>query len=194
MVQVETPQPYAKQGWWLSDWVSQKSALQEETQILKKLTGAMEFFLNLTPVLDYRCIQSRKVWRKEGEKSSTHNPKRTHQSVSWIRWLSTNLVLPLPSCGILGSFMFPLGLIFLIHKMDIMVIVPTLQDYGKESPCSAGDLGLIPGSGRSPGEGNGNPLQYSCLENAMDTGAWQTTVCGVTRVGHNLATKPPLQR
>ena len=63
----------------------------------------------------------------------------------------------------------------------------------KESPCSAGDLGLIPGSGRSPGEGNGNPLQYSCLENAMDTGAWQTTVCGVTRVGHNLATKPPLQ-
>ena len=135
MVQVETPRPYAKQGWWLSDWVSQKSALQEETQILKKLTGAMEFFLNLTPVLDYRCIQSRKVWRKEGEKSSTHNPKRTHPSVGWIRWLSTNLVLPLPSCGILGSFVFPLGLIFLIHKMDVMVIVPTSQDYVKNLPA-----------------------------------------------------------
>ena len=39
---------------------------------------------------------------------------------------------------------------------------------GKESACSAGDLGLIPGLGRSPGEGNGNPLQYSCLENSMD--------------------------
>ena len=39
---------------------------------------------------------------------------------------------------------------------------------GKESPCNAGDLDLIPGLGRSPGEGNGNPLQYSCLENPMD--------------------------
>ena len=42
----------------------------------------------------------------------------------------------------------------------------------KASACNAGDLGLIPGSGRSPGEGNGNPLQYSCLENSMDGGAW----------------------
>ena len=50
----------------------------------------------------------------------------------------------------------------------------------KESACSAGDLGLIPGLGRSPGEGNGNPLQYSCLENPMDRGAWQATVHGVT--------------
>ena len=93
----------------------------------------------------------------------------------------------------LWSFVSPLGLIFLIHKMDITVIVPTLQDYGKQSACSAGDPGLIPGSGRSPGEGNGNPLQYSYLENAMDTGAWQATVHGVARVGHSLATKPPLQ-
>ena len=42
----------------------------------------------------------------------------------------------------------------------------------KASACNAGDLGSIPGSGRSPGEGNGNPLQYSCLENPMDRGAW----------------------
>ena len=62
---------------------------------------------------------------------------------------------------------------------------------GKESACNAGHLGLIPGSGRSPGEGNGNPLQYSCLENPMDRGAWQATVHGVTRVGHDLVTKPP---
>ena len=52
---------------------------------------------------------------------------------------------------------------------------------GKESACNAGDLGLIPRSGRSPGEGNGNPLQYSCLENAMDRGAWWVTVYGVTK-------------
>ena len=44
------------------------------------------------------------------------------------------------------------------------------SSVGKESACNAGDLGSIPGSGRSPGEGNGTPLQYSCLENAMDRG------------------------
>ena len=62
---------------------------------------------------------------------------------------------------------------------------------GKESACNAGDLALIPGLGRSSGEGNGNPLQYSCLDNPMDRGAWQATVHRVTRVGHNLVTKPP---
>ena len=51
----------------------------------------------------------------------------------------------------------------------------------KESACNAGDLGLIPGLGRSPGEGNGYPLQYSGLENSMDRGAWQTMVHGVTK-------------
>ena len=51
---------------------------------------------------------------------------------------------------------------------------------GKESACSAVDQGSIPGSGRSPGEGNGNPLQYSCLENPMDRGAWWAMVHGVT--------------
>ena len=51
---------------------------------------------------------------------------------------------------------------------------------GKESACNVGDLGLIPGLERSPGEGNGNPLQYSCLENPMDRGAWRATVHGVT--------------
>ena len=50
----------------------------------------------------------------------------------------------------------------------------------KESACNAGDVGLIPGSGRSPGEGNGNPLWYSCLENPMDRGAWWATIYGVT--------------
>ena len=52
---------------------------------------------------------------------------------------------------------------------------------GKESGCNAGDPGLIPGSERPPEEGNGNPLQYSCLENSMDRGAWQATVHGVAK-------------
>ena len=51
----------------------------------------------------------------------------------------------------------------------------------KNPPANAGDVGLIPGSGRSPGEGNGNPLQYSCLGNPMDREAWWATVHGVTK-------------
>ena len=82
------------------------------------------------------------------------------------------------------------------HPQPSMQACPLSQDFlcssvGKESSCSAGDPGSIPGSGRSPGEGNGNPLQYSCLENPMDRGAWWATVHGVERVRHDLATKPP---
>ena len=51
----------------------------------------------------------------------------------------------------------------------------------KESACSVGDLGSIPELGRSPGEGNGYPFQYSCLENSMDRGAWWATVHGVAK-------------
>ena len=62
----------------------------------------------------------------------------------------------------------------------------------KNPPAKVGDVGLIPGLGRSPEEGNGNPLQYSCLGNPMDRGTWQATVHGIARAGHDLATKPPL--
>ena len=62
---------------------------------------------------------------------------------------------------------------------------------GKESTCNAGNTGLIPGLGRFPGGGNGNPLQYCSLENPIDRGAWRATVHGVARVGHDLVTKPP---
>ena len=51
----------------------------------------------------------------------------------------------------------------------------------KESACNAGDLGSVPSSGGSPGEGNGYPIQYSCLENPMDRGAWRATVHGVAK-------------
>ena len=55
----------------------------------------------------------------------------------------------------------------------------------KNLPANAGDTGSIPGLGRSPGGGNGNPLQYSCLENPLDRGAWRAAVHGVTKGGHN---------
>ena len=53
--------------------------------------------------------------------------------------------------------------------------------HSEESACNTGDAGSTPGLGRSPGEGDGNPLQYSCLENSMDKGGCQATVCGVTK-------------
>ena len=62
----------------------------------------------------------------------------------------------------------------------------------QETACNTGDAGSIPGPGRSPGEGNGNPLQYSCLGNPMDRGAWRAIVHGVSRVGYDLVAKPPL--
>ena len=62
----------------------------------------------------------------------------------------------------------------------ILIYFPGSSD-GKASACNEGDLGLIPESGRSPGEGNGNPLQDSCLENPMDGGAWWATVRGIAK-------------
>ena len=75
--------------------------------------------------------------------------------------------------------------------LSVLFWEPVWSEYGfpggsagKEFACDAGDLGLIPGSGRSPGEGNGYPLQYSCRENSMDTGACGLQSMGSQRVGH----------
>ena len=61
---------------------------------------------------------------------------------------------------------------------------------GKESACNTGDLSSIPGLGRSPREGNGNPFQYSCLGNPINREAWQAIVHRVATVGHDLVAKP----
>ena len=66
------------------------------------------------------------------------------------------------------------------QKEILHVAFPGGSD-GKASACNPGDPGPIPGWGRLPAEGNGNPLQYSCLENLMDRGAWWATVHGVTK-------------
>ena len=80
-----------------------------------------------------------------------------------VTWQSLQLVVP--------SFAF------LLYKQDISLL--------QNLPANAGDMCLISGSGRSPGVGNGNLLQYSYLENSMDRGAWQATAHGSQRVGHN---------
>ena len=82
-----------------------------------------------------------------------------------------------PSSVILISDVTPRG--SSLHHMEEGPFYPDkmrLFSDSKESACNRGNPGSIPVSGRSPGEGNGNPLQYSCLENSMDRGAWQATV------------------
>ena len=68
-----------------------------------------------------------------------------------------------------------------IFRLTINVFGFPGGSVGKESTSNAGDLGLIPGLGKSPGGGHGNPLQYSCLENSMEKGSWQDTVHGIAK-------------
>ena len=77
------------------------------------------------------------------------------------------------------DYLFPICLVLLRYYRH--------DSEGKTSAWNAGDLGSIPGSGRSPAEGNGNPLQYSCLENPMEGGAWWATVHGVAKSGQEMS-------
>ena len=89
---------------------------------------------------------------------------------------------------LIGDLALKLRAINICWELTIYIWVFLCSSVGKESTCNAGDPGSIPGLGRFPGEGNDNPLQYSCLENPMDRGAWWSTVHGVTRVGHDSTT------
>ena len=84
--------------------------------------------------------------------------------------------------SVLLSFKF-INEFFTISKMVVLVFLPLLLLWlsSKESACQCGAAGSIPGLGRSPGRGNGNPLQYSCLESPVDRGTWWAIVHGVTK-------------
>ena len=88
------------------------------------------------------------------------------------------------------------GALFVSDRAIVFELAAIFHSFGfpggsdsKESAYNARDLGLIPGSGRSPGEGNGTPLQYSCLENPMDRGAWWATVHSVPKSQIQLSNK-----
>ena len=87
-----------------------------------------------------------------------------------------------------GNLLYDAGssnqvLMFGLLGLTLCLLGFPCSSVSKESACSAGDPGLIPGLGRSPGEGNGNPLQYTCLENLMDRGAWWAAVHGIAESG-----------
>ena len=114
--------------------------------------------------------------------------------VRWVLFLFYFIIyLNCHYCGL--SYLF----VFLIFWLDFkfyylfLWVFNIIQDFppssvGKESACNSEDMGSIPGLGRSPGEGNGKPLQYSCLENSMDRGILRAAVPGVARVGHDRVT------
>ena len=91
-------------------------------------------------------------------------------------------------CGLLSVPQGCKGLIYSLFNLHKSPLGFPGGSVGKEPACNAGDIrdmGSIPGSGRSPGRGHGNPLQSSCLENPMDRGAWRATVHGLQRVRHD---------
>ena len=113
----------------------------------------------------------------------------------WSSYIYSHIFTPSPGLQC-GNSPLPLqllgapelgGFLLLFHRVNLpSLTVVGKQGFpggsvGKESACSAGDSGSIPGSGWSPGEGNNNPLQQSCLENSMDSGAWQATVHQVAK-------------
>ena len=120
---------------------------------------------------------------QDGNKPTLHL-KAVGRILSWmahacdaIYSLACGTVTPVFACLHLHVAIFCVFLSFSVP------FIFTFTDLGiiQESACSAGDLGSIPGLGRSPGEGNGNRLQYSCLENFMERGAWWATIYGVAK-------------
>ena len=100
--------------------------------------------------------------------------------MSIVLWIRMTHLVPNACCG-WGAWCHSLCFEAFLSLMSSLLIRLPWWLRGKASVCSAGDPGLSPGSGRSPGEGNANPLQYSCLGNPMDRGAWRATVHGVTK-------------
>ena len=129
-------------------------------------------------------VDSRSWWwtGRPGVQQSMGSQRAGHNWVTGLNWIERT------SCEMPG---------WMKHKLGSRLLggISITSDKGfpsgaevKASACNVGDLGSIPGSGRSPGEGNGNPLQYSCLKNPVDRGAWWATVHGSQRVGHDWAT------
>ena len=120
-------------------------------------------------------------WKVIHSTSSFYRQEKKKKNTKLIN-INKNRPRGLPSCRTASSlFVFIYLYLGFLHS-----------SVSKESACNVGDPGSIPGLGRTSGEGNGNTLQYSCLEYLLDRGAWQATVHGIARVGHDLATKLPL--
>ena len=159
-------------------WLSQRSLL-----------------VNVTLHLKIRGIFSSIFWQWF-EHNSTGIREQALYDFNTFRWLNfcTLFYIPgyipePPGLWELEQNLYPvvvwkLHYVELVHSVFQVYYIPGGSD-GKESGCSEGDPGSIRKSERCPGEGKDNPLQYACLENSMDRGAWRATVHGGHRVGHD---------
>ena len=114
-------------------------------------------------------------------------------SLNFLSGCTYNVNIPMACTFFITPFMFDLNFISSNITFCLFVVLSSFffpHTSVSKYACNAGDPGSIPGSGRSSGEGNGSPLQYSCPENPMDREARQATIHGITRVRHNLVTKP----
>ena len=148
------------------------------------LTGTCHFCSHLPPTCFCPPLHAQRL-HFAGFCASAH--WHCHSCLSRESPPSPFLVVPVhePSCGSRGNALLVAAswnsqISLTIGAGDLRVSL-VAQTIGKESTCNAGDWGSIPGLGRSPGEENGNPPQYSCLENSMDRGAWRAMVHGVAK-------------
>ena len=130
-----------------------------------------------TICLNWSILRKKNNWLLRGKELSLGVGMQKRNIYNWnkrweIKHIWEKLMVPEPRIILWGHCAF---CFLFLHSYLVTLGFPGGSN-GKESACSAGDMGLIPGSGRSPGEGNDNPLQYSCLKNHMDRGAWWTAV------------------
>ena len=141
------------------------------------------------------CELQKPLWKKLQWNTTTSLTGTVYEGGSWglaLLYNLTSVVLTQTQTYVKISWAIYLGPMYLtwsrFNKPELEKVWPrewprgfSGGSDGKESACNAGDPGLIPGLGRSPGEGNGNPLQYSCQENPMERGAWQAIVHGLAK-------------
>ena len=129
-----------------------------------------------------KCVDCNGLFNKDVLEPSYNNLK----FIVWNHsYFCTNLIT-----GLINNFLLFFSKFFRnLRPSSSLLLTLGFPGGSVNKICIAGSS--IPGSGRSPGERNGNPLQYSCLENPMDSGTWQAIVHGVTSVRHNLLTEPP---
>ena len=174
--------------WGSSGWRGRRSAPRNlEGQVFRQILSGTDYWSQYSNLLIFKKVKwellsrvSDSLW-PHGLYSPWNSPGQNSEvgSLSLLQGI-------LPTQGSNPGLLHCRQTLYCLPWWRHFTVFPGKTDFpggsdGKASAYGAGDLGLIPGLGRSPGEGNGNPLQYSCLDNPLGEGAWQATVHGVAK-------------
>ena len=166
---------------WDSPWSEPKAGYSPQ---LHRVRDNLATKLLPPPPLQFLGQPQNSYWKIHLKNNNVRNCEQTqilsyvHSYVFLYTWIDTKHL------NQSSAFFFKLFILYWTIGDSVVKNPPAMQEIA----CNVGDVCSIPGF---PGEGTSNPLQYSCLENSMNRGAWQATVHGATRVRHDLATKPP---